>query len=272
VLGETSKGQEKSDEEEGDESGEAATLPEVTEGETLPVAASEILEKQTKPKPLHTESSLLAAMESAGREVADEAEREAMKDCGIGTPATRAAIIETLFRRDYIRREKKSLLPTDKGLAVYDTVKGKMIADVSMTGSWESALANIEHGKLMSDTFREAIVNYTRQITTELLETSGTFSATTEAASLPCPKCGQGTVRLYPKVAKCSDPTCGLLIFRGCLNHQLTDEQLTDLLTGGKTALIKGFKSKAGKRFDAALKLDADFKAVFEFPERKKKK
>jgi DNA topoisomerase-3 len=90
-------------------------LPEVSQGETLPVIQSELLEKQTKPKPLHTEASLLSEMETAGKNVMDEAEREAMKESGIGTPATRAAIIETLFARDYVKREKKSLVPTERG-------------------------------------------------------------------------------------------------------------------------------------------------------------
>ncbi|WP_242493975.1 DNA topoisomerase, partial [Bacteroides stercoris] len=94
-------------------------LPDIVQGDELPVKGCVTEQKQTRPRPLHTESSLLAAMETAGRELSDEAEREAMKDAGIGTPATRAAIIETLFAREYVRREKKSLVPTDKGLAVY---------------------------------------------------------------------------------------------------------------------------------------------------------
>ena len=105
-----------------DEKGdEERILPSLREGEQLPVIHSEILEKQTKPKPLHTEASLLTAMENAGLDVENEAEREAMRESGIGTPATRAAIIETLLARDYILREKKSLLPTEKGLFVYET-------------------------------------------------------------------------------------------------------------------------------------------------------
>jgi DNA topoisomerase-3 len=101
------------------------TLPPLAEGDILPIRDTEVLEKQTKPKPLHTESSLLSAMESAGRECKNEEEREAMKEGGIGTPATRAAIIETLFAREYIVREKKSLVPTNKGLIVYSAVKDK---------------------------------------------------------------------------------------------------------------------------------------------------
>lgn len=162
VFGETTfDGTECSQKEEAGED-EAGNLPEVSQGETLPVISSELLEKQTKPKPLHTEATLLGAMESAGKEVSNEAEREAMKESGIGTPATRAAIIETLFTRDYIRREKKSLIPTEKGLSVYETVKDKRIADVAMTGSWENALAQIERSEMRPETFSKAIEVYTR--------------------------------------------------------------------------------------------------------------
>ena len=170
---------------------EESNLPNLAEGEQLPVIHSEVMEKQTKPKPLHTEASLLSAMESAGKEVENEAEREAMKESGIGTPATRAAIIETLFSRDYIRREKKSLIPTDKGLAVYDIVKDKRIADVAMTGNWENALAKIESGEMDTNTFRQATEVYTRQITAELLNTS---VAVTDNNACDCPKCKSGKV------------------------------------------------------------------------------
>lgn len=190
---------------------EESNLPNLSEGETLPVIHSEVMEKQTKPKPLHTEASLLSAMESAGKEVENEAEREAIKESGIGTPATRAAIIETLFARDYIRRETKSLIPTDKGLAVYDIVKDKRIADVAMTGNWENALAKIESGEMDTNTFRQATEVYTRQITAELLNTS---IAVADNNACDCPKCKSGKVIFYPKVAKCNNADCGLMIFR----------------------------------------------------------
>jgi DNA topoisomerase-3 len=248
---------------------EESNLPNLSEGEQLPVLQAYVLEKQTKPKPLHTEASLLSAMESAGKEVENEAEREAMKESGIGTPATRAAIIETLFARDYIRREKKSLLPTDKGLAVYDIVKDKRIADVAMTGNWENALAKIESGEMDTNTFRQATEVYTRQITTELLNTS---IAVTDNNACDCPKCKSGKVIFYPKVAKCNNADCGLMVFRNRSEKELSDKQITDLLATGKTAVIKGFKSKGGKSFDAALKFDADYNVVFDFPEKKGKK
>ena len=248
---------------------EESNLPNLSEGEQLPVLQADVLEKQTKPKPLHTEASLLSAMESAGKEVENEAEREAMKESGIGTPATRAAIIETLFSRDYIRREKKSLVPTDKGLAVYDIVKDKRIADVAMTGNWENALAKIELGEMNTNTFRQATEVYTRQITTELLNTS---IAVADNNACDCPKCKSGKVIFYPKVAKCNNVDCGLMVFRNRSEKELTDKQIADLLTTGKTSVIKGFKSKGGKSFDAVLKFDAVYNVVFDFPEKKGKK
>jgi len=264
------------DKEETDEDG---NLPEIQLGETLPVLQSEILEKRTKPKPLHTEASLLGAMESAGKEVENEAERGAMKESGIGTPATRAAIIETLFTRDYIRREKKSLVPTDKGMSVYETVKDKRIADVAMTGAWESAFLQIERGEMHPDTFRKAIEIYTRQITTELLnipQNSFPFGEGREGAKgqgeANCPKCKQAKIRFYSKVVKCMDENCGMIIFRNLCEKQLYDEQITELLTKGKTKIIKGFKSKAGKTFDAALKFDENYRVTFEFAGKKRKK
>lgn len=135
--------------EEGEEN---TVLPTLKEGENFHLSDIELLEKQTKPKPLHTESSLLSAMENAGKELEDAELKASLKDSGIGTPATRAAIIETLFTRQYIVREKKALVPTAKGLAVYDIVRDKKIADVEMTGMWENALSKIESGEMNPDT------------------------------------------------------------------------------------------------------------------------
>jgi DNA topoisomerase-3 len=249
---------------------EENALPELTQGETLPINNCEMQEKQTKPKPLHTEATLLGAMESCGKEVADEAEREAMKESGIGTPATRAAIIETLFARDYIKREKKSLVPTEKGLLVYETVRDKQIADVAMTGRWENALLQIEKGQMPPETFKKAIEVYTRQITNELLNIPKKAFPTVEgregAESVICPKCQKSHLRFFPKVIKCPDENCGFVVFRSIADKQLTDSQITEFVTKGKTGTIKGFKSKAGKSFDAALKLDENFNPSCTYP------
>ena len=247
---------------------DAATLPPLQEGQTLPFSGVDLLEKQTKPKPLYTESSLLAAMENAGKELEDAELKASLKDAGIGTPATRAAIIETLFARQYIVREKKNLVPTDKGLAVYRIVKDKKIADVEMTGMWETALAKIEAGSMDADTFRKGIEVYAAQITAELLSVQLSFAS---GETCPCPKCGSGRILFYPKVAKCSNVDCTLTIFRSKCDKQLTDKQIVELVMKRKTGLIKGFKGKNGKAFDASLVLDEQFNVAFSFPEKKGK-
>ena len=251
--------------EKSEDAEDATELPEIHEGETYPVSSIDLQEKQTKPKPLHTESSLLGAMETCGRDLENEEQRLALKTCGIGTPATRAAIIETLFSRDYIRREKKSLVPTDKGLSVYDIVKDKRIADVEMTGYWEDAFLKIERGEQQADNFTKGIEVYTHQITEELLNLDLAFSAN----SYSCPKCGKQGLRFLSSVCKCSDESCDFVMFRNSGGKKLTDDIFIELLSEGKTRLIKGFTSKAGKRFDAYLILNSDCKVVYEFLERK---
>jgi DNA topoisomerase-3 len=134
----------------------------------LPITDKALLEKQTKPKPLYNEASLLKALETAGKEIDDEELRQAMKDSGLGTPATRAAMIETLLKRNYIAREKKNLVPTDTGLAVYEVVKNQQIAQAELTGNWEKRLEEIRSGASVS-AFQEEIKTYTRAITQELL-------------------------------------------------------------------------------------------------------
>lgn len=154
------------DEEKKDE--ENAALPKVIQGENLPVINKALLEKQTKPKPLYNEASLLKALETAGKEIDDEELRYAMKDSGLGTPATRASIIETLIKRTYIIREKKNLVPTETGLNVYNVVKDQKIAQAELTGTWEKRLEEIRSGASINE-FQEEIKAYTRNITQELL-------------------------------------------------------------------------------------------------------
>lgn len=236
-------------------------LPILTEGQELHTSGVQLLEKLTKARPLHTESSLLAAMETAGKELENEEQRFALKSCGIGTPATRAAIIETLFSRGYMYREKKSLIPTEKGLAVYDAVKDRRIADVEMTGMWEDTFTKIESGTAEASNFKKGIEVYASQITGELLNT--TLSLPQEEAAF-CPKCGKEVI-FYPKAVKCSGTDCGLMLFTTLSGKTLSGDMIRTLLSGKQTATIKGFKSKAGKYFDAALVLDEEYKIKFVF-------
>ena len=262
------KEQLEAEERESRENGEGVLIPEWSEGMQLAISACSLAQGTTKPKPLHTESSLLAAMETAGKELEDEELRACLKDCGIGTPATRAAIIETLFAREYMVRKEKSLVPTEKGLALYSIVKEMKIGNTEMTGQWEADLAKIERGEMREKDFRKDIESYATQITEELLSSKILFPQ--RRSDIHCPKCGKGTMVFHSKCAKCSDADCGWTLFRTVAGKNLTDEQLTGLAVNGETDIIKGFTSKAGKRFEASLSLDGDFKTVFVFPERKK--
>ena len=245
------------------------SLPNLAEGEILPLVNADITEHKTKPKPLYTEATLLSAMENAGKEVEDAESKKAMAECGIGTPATRANIIETLILRDYIRRDKKSIIPTEKGLAVYEIVKDKKIANAEMTGNWELALAAIEAGKMPADKFSQGINSYVVTICEELL------SLTPEQKSYPvylCPKCGQQSVGIYAKVAKCRYETCGFHVFREVCGIHLSEDNIRDLISSGRTPILKGLTSKAGKKFNARLALKNDYTTTFEFEENKKRK
>ena len=244
------------------------SLPNLAEGEVLPLVNADITEHKTKPKPLYTEATLLSAMENAGKEVKEDDKRKAMAECGIGTPATRANIIETLILRDYIRRDKKSIIPTEKGLAVYEIVKDKKIANAEMTGSWELALAAIEAGKMPSERFSQGINSYVGTICEELL------SLSPDQKSYPaycCPKCGQQSVGIYAKVAKCRHETCGFHVFREVCGIHLSEDNIRELISSGRTPILKGLTSKAGKKFNARLVLGEDYTTSFEFENKKGK-
>ena len=246
-----------------------ATLPNLTEGELLPLLNAEITEHKTKSKPLYTEATLLSAMENAGKEVEDAESKKAMAECGIGTPATRANIIETLILRDYIRRDKKAIIPTKKGLAVYEIVRDKKIANAEMTGSWELALAAIEAGKMLSERFAQGINSYVETICEELL------SLSSEQKSYPvyrCPKCVQQSVGIYAKVVKCRLESCGFHVFREVCGILLSEDNIRDLISSGRTPILKGLTSKAGKKFNARLVLKDDYTTTFEFEQNKKRK
>ena len=263
------KATETEEKEDGDEQ-VLSSLPNLTEGEVLSLVNADITEHKTKPKPLYTEATLLSTMENAGKEVKEDDKRKAMAECGIGTPATRANIIETLILRDYIRRDKKSIIPTEKGLAVYEIVKDKKIANAEMTGSWELALAAIEAGKMPSDKFAQGINSYVGTICEELL------SLSSEQKSYPvyrCPKCGQQSVGIYAKVAKCrhENESCGFHVFREVCGILLSEDNIRDLISSGRTPILKGLTSKAGKKFNARLVLGEDYATSFEFENKKGK-
>ena len=251
------------DEDEPDGNGGSAVF---AVGDAVPVTGHGMAQKKTMPKPLYTEATLLGAMESCGKSITDDEAKEAMKDSGIGTPATRASIITTLVGRNYIARSGKSIIPTEKGMCLYEAVKDMRVADVELTGSWEKALAQIEGHTLDPETFMCSIRDYTRKATDEILRLN---FQTMPGKVFTCPKCKTGKIIIRSKVAKCDHDGCGLLVFRRILNKELTDIHLEQLFSSGSTRVIKGFKGKKGVSFDAAVTFDTEYNPVFSFPKHK---
>ncbi|MDX4973878.1 type IA DNA topoisomerase [Myroides odoratimimus] len=241
-------------------------LPELKKGDELKIKEVSVLEKKTKPPVLYTEAGLLSAMETAGKEIENEDERKALQNIGIGTPATRAAIIETLFTRNYIQREKKSLIPTEKGLQVYELVKNRKIADMAMTAESELELQKIENNEADAGAFQKEMENYASSITNELLQTS---IAQNNLPKLACPKCKTEQLIIRDKIVKCPDEACNWVQFRNVCGVQIGIADIESLINKKKTSLIKGMKSKAGKKFDAYIVLNDDYKTSFEFEKNK---
>ena len=246
-----------------------SALPSLTEGEVLSLLNAEITEHKTKPKPLYTEATLLSAMENAGKDVEDAESKKAMAECGIGTPATRANIIETLILRDYIRRNKKAIIPTEKGLAVYEIVKDKKIANAEMTGSWELALTAIEARQMPAEKFAQGINSYVGTICEELLALAPQVQKS--YPTYRCPKCGQQSVGIYAKVAKCRNEGCDFHVFREICGTLLTEDNIRDLITTGRTPVLNGLTSKASKKFNARLVLNEEYTTSFVFENKKGK-
>ncbi|MDH6310925.1 DNA topoisomerase-3 [Dysgonomonas sp. PFB1-18] len=246
-------------------------LPELTEGEYLHIESHNLLQKSTKAKPLYTDAGLLSAMENAGKEVENKESRQAMKDCGIGTPATRAGIIETLLNREYIVRNKKSLIPTKKGMALYNSIKTMRIADVEMTGLWENALAKIEKTPDYYTTFLNGMVVHTKQVTDEIVSVIKAENTHIETPYV-CPKCRLGKITIHQKIAKCNYSKCRYTFYRDICGKTLTDNQLSELFNKSKSPLIKGFKGKNGNAFDAYIEFTEGGRPVFRFPQKKEEK
>jgi len=241
-------------------------LPELKKGDELKIKEVTLLEKQTKPPGIYTEAGLLAAMETAGKEIENEKERKVLQNIGIGTPATRAVIIETLFARNYIQRELKTLVPTTKGMQVYELVKDKKIADVAMTAQWELAMQEIENNKADSLDFQREMEKYAANITEELLQTP---IAKENLPKLVCPKCKKEQLIIRDKLVKCPAETCNWVQFRNVCGVQIPLADIESLVSKRKTALIKDMKSKSGKKFDAYIILNDKAESSFEFEKTK---
>ena len=241
-------------------------LPAWERGQAIPMIQSGVHTASTKPKPLFTDATLLAAMEHAGRELETSEQKDAIRDTGLGTPATRAAIIETMIGRGYVERQKRCLVPTPKGLAVYDIVKAMRIANPELTATWEIALAAIEEGRGIADEFNQRIGEYAAMICQELLACR---IQQTDHGLETCPRCGKKTLVYRPKLARCTDEQCGLKVWRTHCAKELTQAQLRALVQKGKTPLIQGLVSKAGSTFAAHILLDPSTgRTSLQFPEK----
>ena len=244
---------------------EGKSLPQFHRGETLAVLETEILEDSTKPLPPFTEAGLLAAMENAGGTADGENKKKTTERCGLGTPGTRAGIIDLLVARRYVERIGNRLIPTEKGLEIYGIVGDKLIADAAMTAAWEEALREIEEGRLSAGKFMKGIHEYARKIVSELLALQVRNPSVTKCT---CPKCGTGTVTFYDRVAKCGDPDCAFHLPRMFNGRTMTDEDMTRLMAGEATPFLK-FTTKAGKPYEASLRMDENYKVELTFKDRR---
>lgn len=252
-----------------------SVLPVMNEGDTFPVVNITAEEKQTKPPKSYTEDTLLAAMETAGKLIADEELKEAMKDSGLGTPATRAGIIENIIKTGYIARDnKKHLIPTDTAYTFVDLVTDK-VKEPELTAEWEKQLSEINGGSMAAADFMNSITGFISSFVQDTKEkyspeqSTGVFEREREDLG-KCPKCGKKVVE-FPKSYSCESGKggCGFVIWKQIGGKAISKAQAKKLLDKGKTDLIKGFKSKTGKSYDAYLTLKEDKTIGFDFPERK---
>jgi len=241
------------------------TLPEVTENETFENVKSSKSEHYTSPPKPYTEDTLLSAMETAGN--SDYDENSDVEKKGLGTPATRAGIIENLVKREFVARNKKQLTATQKGINLIDVLPDT-VTSPKLTADWETRLQSIEKGKEDSEAFMSDIIGFIR-------DTVAKYSSRAENTALAakreligkCPICGKNVVE-YPKSYSCESGKdgCGFTIWKTIAGKAITVENARELIQNKKTSLIKGFTNKENKTFDAFIKMNDEYKLVFEFP------
>lgn len=257
-------------EKEEDTKQEEQVLPPLSENEEVSVQQIKTPEKETKPPKRYTEATLLAAMENAGRLVEDKEKAETLKESGgIGTPATRAAIIERLIKVGYLERQKKTLVATEKGVALINLVP-EQVKSVELTASWEEGLKQIEEGQSDASLWLDGIKNFTGKVVQMAKEQEVSHEMKQERQSIgKCPQCGCDVIE-GKKGYGCSGykDGCKFVIWKEIASKKITLKQVQDLLEKGKTGVIKGFKSKANKKFEAILKLNEENKVEFEFPNK----
>ena len=261
---------------------EGGEIPVLQEGQTVRCIAAELEEKMTRPPPRYTEATLLSAMETAGKLVDDEELREAMKESGLGTPATRAETIETLIRREYIERVGKDLQATPKGIQVVTMLEEHKLTSPELTGDWEHKLSDIEHGRGDRGTFMKGIAEFAKE-TVDQIAALDKEKLRPERVELGlCPRCGAETgeiIRENSKAYGCTswksreEVGCGFVIWKRVAGRTLTPEIARQLIEERRTReVLSGFRSRNGKPFRARLVLNEEDKIEFEFPVRAQSK
>ena len=250
---------------------EDKSLCEVKPGERALAQVVEVKESQTRPPARFTEATLLSAMEGAGKLVEDEELREAMSQRGLGTPATRATIIEGLIQDGYVLRQGRELVVTQKGLSLIHLLRGlgiEALTSPEMTGEWEFKLKRMEGGQIGREEFMGEIKRFTEEIVHKAKTFEGSFGAegVLKDLDVACPRCGSVGFRETYKAYECKN--CGLIIWKTMAGRELEREEAVSLLKEGRVGPLEGFRSKLGRRFSAVVKLDGEFKQVFDFPDR----
>jgi len=240
------------------------TFPEWNLGDHAPFDSLE-LQKKKKSKPKYfTEATLLAAMKTAGKQIENEELAEAMKERGLGTPATQAGIIETLKKRGFIEAQKNYLVSTQRGREVIALMDEK-VKSPEMTGEWEFKLSQVEKGKLTPIEFRDGIVNYVKELFEHLHQKyASQFERETVTDAIPCPKCSS-PLEIAPWGYVCKNAECGFKAGHTIAGRTLSHAEMRTLLRTGKSDLLSGFKSKKGTTFSATLTLGDDGNIGFEF-------
>jgi DNA topoisomerase-3 len=250
-----------------EEGGEA--LVAISPNESAKVIDLEIKESETKPPARFNEATLLSAMEGAGRLIEDEELREAMHEKGLGTPATRAAIIEGLIHDSYVSRQGRELIATAKGMALITLLRGigaAALCSPEMTGEWEYKLKRMAKGAMEQDEFMAQIKDFTR----EIVEKAKNFEGDNVAGNftpleVKCPKCGGGPFDEDYRTFKCR--SCGLIVWKKMAGRSFEPREIETLLSAGRVGPLEGFRSKMGRPFSAIVKLGEDFKQEFDFGE-----
>ncbi len=238
-------------------------------GESAAVRSVEVLAEETKPPARMTESTLLSAMEGAGKLIDDEALREAMAERGLGTPATRAATIEGLIAQKYLARDGRDLHVSGSGMRLISLVKEMDIEGLyspKLTGDWEFKLRQMEAGNLQRDDFMKEIIAYTNDIVAKARKAADEAKSQVFAdLNVPCPICGGPSLKQTDATYECREPECKFKAKKHIAGRLLTEAEAVELFTKKFVGPLTGFKSKFNKPFDAALELDAKFKVNFVF-------